>query len=211
MKLKINIPEKLNEITLGQYQDWLKVAEGKEMTPFIQQKMIEIFCGITLKEVLMIKATDIDSITNEILKVFEQKPKFIKEFEIDKMQFGFIPKLDDMVFGEYIDLDTYLGDWSQMHKAMNVLFRPIIFKKNDQYLVSDYEGTGKYNLKTMPLSIVFGSLVFFWNLRNELQKHILSYLANQTEIPVSQELRDSLKNGVGINPFTDLAKVTLLN
>ena len=209
MKLKINIPEKLSEITLGQYQDWLKVAEGKEMTPFIQQKMIEIFCGITLKEVLMIKATDIDSITNEILKVFEQKPRFIKEFEIDKMQFGFIPKLDDMVFGEYIDLDTYLGDWSQMHKAMNVLFRPIIFKKNDQYLVSDYEGTGKYNLKTMPLSIVFGSLVFFWNLRNELQKHILSYLANQTEIPVSQELRDSLKSGVGINPFTDLAKVTL--
>ena len=209
MKLKINIPEKLSEITLGQYQDWLKVAEGKEMTPFIQQKMIEIFCGITLKEVLMIKATDIDSITNEILKVFEQKPKFIKEFEIDKIQFGFIPKLDDMVFGEYIDLDTYLGDWSQMHKAMNVLFRPIIFKKNDQYLVSDYEGTGKYNLKTMPLSIVFGSLVFFWNLRNELQKHILSYLANQTEIPVSQELRDSLKSGVGINPFTDLAKVTL--
>ena len=209
MKLKINIPEKLSEITLGQYQDWLKVAEGKEMTPFIQQKMIEIFCGITLKEVLMIKATDIDSITNEILKVFEQKPKFIKEFEIDKIQFGFIPKLDDMVFGEYIDLDTYLGDWSQMHKAMNVLFRPIIFKKNNQYLVSDYEGTGKYNLKTMPLSIVFGSLVFFWNLRNELQKHILSYLANQTEIPVSQELRDSLKNGVGINPFTDLAKVTL--
>ena len=209
MKLKINIPEKLSEITLGQYQDWLKVAEGKEMTPFIQQKMIEIFCGITLKEVLMIKATDIDSITNEILKVFEQKPRFIKEFEIDKMQFGFIPKLDEMVFGEYIDLDTYLGDWSQMHKAMNVLFRPIIFKKNNQYLVSDYEGTGKYNLKTMPLSIVFGSLVFFWNLRNELQKHILSYLANQTEIPVSQELRDSLKNGVGINPFTDLAKVTL--
>ena len=209
MKLKINIPEKLSEITLGQYQDWLKVAEGKEMTPFIQQKMIEIFCGITLKEVLMIKATDIDSITNEILKVFEQKPKFIKEFEIDKIQFGFIPKLDDMVFGEYIDLDTYLGDWSQMHKAMNVLFRPIIFKKNDQYLVSDYEGTGKYNLKTMPLSIVFGSLVFFWNLRNELQKHILNYLANQKEITISQELRDSLKSGVGINPFTDLAKVTL--
>ena len=203
MKLKINIPEKLSEITLGQYQDWLKVAEGKEMTPFIQQKMIEIFCGITLKEVLMIKATDIDSITNEILKVFEQKPKFIKEFEIDKMQFGFIPKLDDMVFGEYIDLDTYLGDWSQMHKAMNVLFRPIIFKKNDQYLVSDYEGTGKYNLKTMPLSIVFGSLVFFWNLRNELQKHTLNYLANQKEETISQKLKDLLKSGDGINLFTD--------
>ena len=211
MKLKINIPEKLSEITLGQYQDWLKVAEGKEMTHFIQQKMIEIFCGITLKEVLMIKATDIDSITNEILKVFEQKPKFIKEFEIDKMQFGFIPKLDDMVFGEYIDLDTYLGDWSQMHKAMNVLFRPVTYKKKEKYLVSDYEGSGKYDLRNMTLDVVFGSVVFFWNLKNELQKHILNYLANQKEVTISQKLKDLLKNGDGINLFTDWPMETLEN
>ena len=54
MKLQITIPEKLSEITLSQYQSWLKVAEGKEMTPFLQQKMIEIFCNTTLKKVLMI-------------------------------------------------------------------------------------------------------------------------------------------------------------
>jgi len=209
MKLEITIPEKLNEITLGQYQEWLKVADGKEMTPFIQQKMIEIFCGITLKQVLMIKATDIDGITNDISKVFEQKPKFTKLFKLDEMEFGFIPKLDEMSFGEYIDLDSYLGEWSFMHKAMNVLFRPVTYKKKEQYLVSEYEGSGKYDLRQMPLNIVFGALVFFWNLRTELQKHIMNYLANQTEVPVSQELRDSLKNGVGINPYMDFAKVTL--
>ena len=209
MKLQITIPEKLSEITLNQYQSWLKVAEGKEITPFLQQKMIEIFCNVTLKQVLMIKATDIDSITNDINKVFEEKPKLITMFKLNEMEFGFIPKLDEVTFGEYVDLDSYLPNWETMHKAMSVLFRPVTFKKKEQYLVSDYEGSGKYDLRNMTLDVVFGALVFFWSLKNELQKHILNYLANQKEVPVSQELRDSLKSGAGINQFMGWPMETL--
>ena len=40
MKLTLNIPESLSEVTLDQYQQWLKVAEDKEMNNFLQQKMI---------------------------------------------------------------------------------------------------------------------------------------------------------------------------
>lgn len=211
MKLEITIPEKLNEITLGQYQQWLKVAEGKEITPFLQQKMIEIFCNVTLKQVLMIKASDVDAITNDIAKVFEEKPKLVTMFKLDEIEFGFIPKLDEMSFGEYIDLDSYLPNWETMHKAMTVLFRPVTFKKKEKYLISDYEGSGKYDLRNMTLDVVFGSVVFFWNLRNELQKHILNYLANQKEETISQRLKDLLKNGDGINLFTDWPMETLEN
>ena len=204
MKLTLNIPESLSEVTLDQYQQWLKVAEGKELDNFIQQKMIEIFCGVTLKQVMLIKAKDIESIVAQISKLFNQKEnKFIDRFNYQDQEFGFIPKLDDMTFGEYVDLDTYLADWQLMHKAMSVLYRPIIFKKKNQYLIEDYETADKYNMKQMTLDVVFGAMVFFWNLRNELQKHILNYLANQTEIPISQELRDSLKNGAGINLSMD--------
>ena len=211
MKLQITIPEKLSEITLSQYQSWLKVAEGKEITPFLQQKMIEIFCNVTLKQVLMIKATDIDSITNDINKVFEEKPKLITMFKLNEMEFGFIPKLDEMTFGEYVDLDSYLPNWETMHKAMNVLFRPVTYKKKEKYLVSDYEGSGKYDLRNMTLDVVFGSIVFFWSLKNELQNHILNYLANQKEITISQELRDSLKSGAGINQSMAWPMETLEN
>ena len=62
MKLTINIPETLNEVTLKQYQKWLKIADGKELDSFLQQKMVEIFCNIPLKNVLQIKATDINNI-----------------------------------------------------------------------------------------------------------------------------------------------------
>ena len=34
MKLTINIPETLNEVTLKQYQKWLKIADGKELDSF---------------------------------------------------------------------------------------------------------------------------------------------------------------------------------
>ena len=204
MKLTLNIPESLSEVTLDQYQQWLKVAEDKEMNNFLQQKMIEIFCGVTLKQVMLIKAKDIESIVVQISELFNQKDnKFIDRFKYQDQDFGFIPKLDDMTFGEYVDLDTYLADWQLMHKAMAVLYRPITFKKKNQYLIEDYETADKYNMKQMTLDVVFGSMVFFWNLRNELQNHILSYLANQTEVPISQELRDSLKNGAGINLSMD--------
>ena len=204
MKLTLNIPESLSEVTLDQYQQWLKVAEDKEMNNFLQQKMIEIFCGVTLKQVMLIKAKDIESIVVQISKLFNQKDnKFIDRFKYQDQDFGFIPKLDDMTFGEYVDLDTYLADWQLMHKAMSVLYRPITFKKKNQYLIEDYETADKYNMKQMTLDVVFGSMVFFWNLRNELQSHILSYLANQTEVPISQELRDSLRNGAGINLSMD--------
>ena len=200
MKLTLNIPESLSEVTLNQYQQWLKVAEDKEMNNFLQQKMIEIFCGVTLKQVMLIKAKDIESIVVQISKLFNQKEnKFIDRFKYQEKDFAFIPKLDDMTFGEYVDLDNYLADWQLMHKAMAVLYRPITFKKKNKYLIEDYETADKYNMKQMTLDVVFGAMVFFWNLRNELQNHILSYLANQTEVPISQELRDSLKNGAGIN------------
>jgi len=209
MKITINIPESLNDITLKQYQKWLKIAEDKKLDNFLQQKMIEIFCNVELKKVLQMKATDVSEICTSINKLFTNDCKLITKFDHNDKQFGFVPKLDDMSFGEYIDLDTYMADWQNMHKAMSVLFRPIEYKKKEQYLIEDYESANKYDLQNMSLDIVFGSLVFFWALRTELQKHILSYLANQTEVKVPQELRDSLQNGAGINPFMELQTETL--
>ena len=209
MKITINIPESLKDITLKQYQKWLKIAEDKKLDKFLQQKMIEIFCNIELKKVLQMKATDVSEICTSINKLFTNDCKLITKFDHNDKEFGFVPKLDDMSFGEYIDLDTYMADWQNMHKAMSVLFRPIKYKKKEQYLIEDYESANKYDLQNMSLDIVFGALVFFCNLRTELQKHILNYLANQTEIKVPQGLRDSLRNGAGINPFMELQTETL--
>ena len=203
MAIKLNIPESLNEITLGQYQKWLKITEGQELNSFFQQKMIEIFCRSRLIDTLRMKAKDINEITLELNKIFEAKPTLKTLFKLNDKEFGFIPKLDDMSFGEYIDLDTYLADCVNMHLAMGVLFRPVTFKRNNEYIIEEYKTASQYDMKNMPLDVVMGALVFFWNLKSELLKHIVNYLQNQKEVELPQHLIASLQKGVGFNPFTD--------
>ena len=84
-------------------------------------------------------------------------------------------------------------------------------KKKHQYLIEEYESAEKYDLTEVTLDVVFGAIVFFYSLKNELQKTILNYLATQKEIELPQHLRDSLQNGVGINLSTDLLMETFSN
>ena len=52
-KFTLEVPKDLSAITLQQYQKYLKVMDGKEETDdmeFMNLKVLEIFCGVTMKE-----------------------------------------------------------------------------------------------------------------------------------------------------------------
>tara|TARA_R100001015_G_C4610502_1_gene165864 strand:- start:78 stop:707 length:630 start_codon:yes stop_codon:yes gene_type:complete len=207
MKIKLNVPENLSEITLAQYQRWVKIIDKEEeVGTFYQQKMIEIFCNAELQHIMQMRVKDIEEITTHLNTLFNEKPEFKPLFRLEDEEFGFIPKLDEMTFGEYIDLDNYLTDWQQMDSAMAVLFRPVTFKRKGKYLIEDYVSSEKYDLSEMPLDVVLGALVFFCNLKQELLKHILNYLKTQDIVDIPQNLKALLENGVGINPYMDLQK-----
>ena len=211
MRIKLNVPEDLSEITLAQYQRWIKIAEKQEeVNTFYQQKMIEIFCNANLQDIMQIRLKDIQEITTHLDSLFNNTPEFQPLFKLQDEEFGFIPKLDEMTFGEYIDLDNYLADWQQMDSAMAVLFRPVTYKRKGKYLIEEYVSSEKYDLSEMPLNVVLGSLVFFCDLKNELLKHIMNYLKTQDIVDIPQSLKDLLESGVGINPFMDLQKERLI-
>ena len=72
MKIKLNIPETLNEITLAQYQKWTKIIENEEqLSTFYQHKMIEIFCKVELKQIMQMKIKDVDEIITHLNTLFE--------------------------------------------------------------------------------------------------------------------------------------------
>lgn len=208
MKLTLKIPTKLKDITLSQYQQWLKIAEGQEMSLFLQQKMIEIFCNVTLKDVLNIRATDVDEITSSIEKIFIEEAAFVNKFELNEKEFGFIYDLDKITLGEFADLDK-LTEWQTMHKAMGVLYRPIVFSKKEKYLIEEYESSVKYDMKKMPLDIVFGALVFFWNLKKEYLNLIQKFLVKEELAESLPELKDSAKNMGGLVPSMHFVKEML--
>jgi len=168
MELKLNIPNSLNEITLGQYQEFEKLDLTNDS--IVHLKMIEIFCKVPEIVVRNINAKDVTDICDVINNMFDTKHQLINSFKLGKQEYGFIPNLDDMSFGEYIDLDTYIGDTENMHIAMNVLYRPIKENIGDKYLIKEYDVDAKDKLEEIPMDVVFGAIFFFVQFRDRLIK-----------------------------------------
>jgi len=209
MKVKINVPEDLSEITLGQYMKFLKLDFNDDTkNSFALQKMVEIFCKVNLKDIANIRFSDITSITNHLQTIFNQDCKMIPQIKLNGVKYGFIPNLDEISLGEYVDLDNYFHDWESMDRAMCILYRPIKFSKNGKYLIEDYKGTDNHvEMKNLPLNIVMGAKVFFYHIGIELLNLIPNYLVAADMTARQAQILD--QNMGGIQAFTDLLRGTL--
>jgi len=209
MRIKINIPESLHDITLGQYQDYLEAQEKIEDDYQLGSRMIEIFCKIPVQDVFQFRMSHITNIQKTLIKIFEHKTdSLINRFSIHDIEYGFIPSLDEMTFGEYVDVDTYIKDWQEMHKAMAVLYRPINSKYDDRYSIVDYDGLDTDIMKDMPLSVCFSSIVFFYNLGIELSQIMMGYMELMS--PTQRQQLEALElSGGGISQFSHSLRVML--
>lgn len=198
MKVEITIPESLSEITLGQYQKYLKIEEQNDDVKFLQSKMIEIFCDVPLEYVMKMKIKDVRSITDTLIDLINRQSELVLKFNLNNKEFGFIPNLEDISLGEYIDLDTYISEWDNMHLAMNVLYRPIETKFKDRYSIVEYKANDGLHMKDMPMDAVIGSVLFFYRLGKELSQNILKSFQKQQENNLAQS-PNSQPSGDGIN------------
>ncbi len=207
IELELSVPTDLSSITLGQYQRYMKVIEenGDDADDFLALKTIEIFCNISLKDVLNIPAKDADKVLGIINKAFEEKPNLIRRFDLLGVDMGFEPQLENIALGAYIDVEDNISDWSRMHKAMAALYRPVNFKQKDKYTVAPYEPSEEVSnlMKEMPLDVVMSAMVFFYDLGKELLKAIPSYIQKNLTEEQTYQLKQTLaQNGVGINQST---------
>ena len=198
MKVELIVPNSLNEVTLGQYQEYIKLKDLSETE--LSLKMIEIFCNLKSEQVRYLKATDVRTVVTIISEMFDSKPSLVNTFKIDGIEYGFIPNLDEMSFGEYIDLDTFIGDWDNIEKAMGVLYRPVEMRKGNRYHIKEYEAGETEHLKAMPLDAVLGSILFFYRLGNDLCKITMNSLEGK-EMEEFQAHLNSEANGVGTQAF----------
>ena len=199
MKVKISIPTTLSEIKLSQYQKFVKIATENEEGTFLNQKMVQIFCNVDLFVVAKMKQQDLNYAVTKISDLFQKIPELITKFTLNGTEFGFIPNLNDMSSGEYMDLDGYITDWEDSHKSMAVLYRPIKQRLGSKYLIEDYEGSDKFanQMLNAPMDVVLSSKVFFWTLGRELLKSTMDFLEESK--PMSLVNKHNLeKDGVGI-------------
>ena len=229
MKLDITLPTSLSEIPLSRYQQFIEMKDKSNDEEFIAQKMIQIFCGIKLGEVAKIKMKHLNELITHFTKVFSEKPQLIRQFKIKDIEFGFIPKFDDISFGEYVDLENYLKDWKTYHKALSVMYRPIKTRYKDKYEIADYEPNEDMQdlMKFAPLDVAISSSFFLSNLGVELLKATQTYLKKELktmtkDLTNTQKETNSEKIGDGtllsmdwltetLQSMTKLQDINLLN
>ena len=154
--------EKWQQLTLGKKKS--KTKEAKETIKALSTLPIKLVEEMSLSDVAAIF---------EKLSNLQIQGKLKKVFEIDGIEYGFLPDLDEITLGEWADIEHYIKDGidKNMHKIMAVLFRPVTSKEGKMYSVQAYkdgrERAEKFK-KKMNAEQVQHSLVFFWNLGNEL-------------------------------------------
>lgn len=221
VNLELEVPTSLEDIELWQYQKYMGIvkqneeATNPEAVDFVNRKLIEIFCDVSLKDVMNIPLKEYSKITEVLSNAFDADTPLVQRFELEGIEFGFIPNLDKMSLGEYIDIEKNILDWQNIHIAMGALFRPITKEYDDKYRIEKYEAKEEYfNLmKFMPVSVAMGAMVFFYRLGKDLSIHTLKSLekARTTGGLTIQEQQTLEQNGVGISRFTHLLKGMFLN
>lgn len=217
----LKIPVDLSGISLRQYQEYLKLYDkwDKEDDNYIKIKMLQIFCNLSPENIKELELSSFDSVISHLLDCLQQETPLIDRFYMDgknidgkdlRVTYGFIPSLDKMSFGEFIDLNTYINDWSNMHKAMAILFRPTIVNKKTVYDIEKYQGSYKYSdvMLDMPVNIALGAIVFFYRLMNKLPKLTLDYFQQEMKKEgMTSQLKQILeKDGDSINRFIRYVK-----
>ncbi len=212
-QIELEVPTTLSDIKLWQYQKYMKIIEQnktedaqdeEKINDFLNMKLVEIFCNVSLRDVVKIPLKEYNKVLEVLNKAFEQKPKLIQRFDLLDVDMGFIPKLDDITLGEYVDIETNITDWQKMHKAMAVLYRPVNFKAKDKYGIMPYKVNEEIQeaMKEMSLDVAISSMVFFYDLGKELLGAIPKYLKQNMKKEDMQMLDNHLqKNGGGINQF----------
>lgn len=213
------VPTDISDITVRQYIEWHKIYSSwdREDMDYLSIKMLQIFCGISPDETKNINLKLFNNTINNILDLLSKECELKRTFTMlgtdgVEVEFGFIPNLDDMSYGEWLDIEQYFSDINNSHKLLSVFYRPLKHKnKAGMYLIHDYEGSDKYSslMLDAPVDVLLGSKVFFYHLGNRLLIHSLSSINKMMEKAENLTIQQKEfleENGERINRYTHLLK-----
>ena len=206
----ISIPSTLRDVKLKEWQKFQTVLESnkddKNSNDFLNLKMLQIFCGVDLEQINSIPLNQFEGILEHLNDVFSEKTGRVNSFKLRgtdevEVEFGLIPNLDEMTYGEYIDLEKYIFDYKNAHRAMAVLYRPIQYRKGETYHIQRYKGSDHLAdiMKDAPLDVFLGVQVFFYNLAKKLGLYTMDSTLQQLQTNVEEALdKDLDKSGEAI-------------
>jgi len=159
-----NVISKWSEVTL---ENWLRLIEletGSKTNEALET--ITALSDIPKQLVKELGIQDVAVIMSRIAELQqEQDSKLKRIIEVEGKEYGFHPDLDSITLGEYADIETFIknGIENNLPELMAVLYRPIVEKKNDIYIIEAYDGNISIRaeeMKKMSAEQVQSSLFF---------------------------------------------------
>jgi len=227
MKLTITYPESWAEVKYSQYLKYYKAIKPYEGTDDYNRVSVEAaalhFCKVPAELLYQLPQASFDRITETLNTLFESAPKLVlsNQFTVDDTTYGFIPALDEMSYGEYLDLVSYTQKnmWDNIPIIFSILYRPVDKQLGKQYTIQPYTGTDDARIDLfkhiLTMDVVFGATAFFLGLQKDLLIGTLAYfqenLNKKTDPVVSQVLETLQKNGVDTIQLQSLLTMTSQN
>ena len=175
-----NLIRKWSDVTL---EKWIKLVELE--TESNASEALETITALSDMPKKLVKELGIQDVAVIMSKVGElqadQGNKLKRIIEVEGKEYGFHPDLELITLGEYADIETFIknGIENSLPELMAVLYRPIVEKKNDIYIIEAYDGNISIRaeeMKKMSAEQVQSALVFFWRFVNKLLKIFPLYL-----------------------------------
>lgn len=161
-----------NILSIG---DYIKIFKIKNLfeEDYLQAKILSIITGAPMDKLMKVDREKIYTLSSKILNLIPQeKPLFSDRFELNGVNYGFIPEWKKMSFGEFADLDTLMTKkpdevLDNLHIITAILYRPITKQKMfHKYEIEDYDFnklTDRAELfkKELDVEYALGSQFFF--------------------------------------------------
>ena len=193
--MKIKIPQTTHDITIEQYAKYNMVADDQDKE-FVGHKMLSIFLNISMKDALNMEQSVAEEVIKDLNDMLDtQEDRF--EFTHNGVEYGFIPDLEQMTLGEYVDLEDYIVNAKDWTKAMAVLFRPVKQRIRDLYDIEPYIGDkrSQETAKDFPASAFITATVFFYSLSKQLWVNSAFYLGKLLNSQQMKDLRTLASEG----------------
>ena len=174
---------KWSEVTLEKWLKLVKLESGSKSKEAVET--IKALSNIPRQLINELTVKDVAVIMEKLSEVqLKQNSSLCRIIEVEGVEYGFHPDLDEITLGEYADIETFIKNGIENHlpDLMAVLYRPITDKKNDVYTIEAYDGNIRMRSETfkkMKAEEVQSAMVFFWVFVNELFQILPLYLMDR--------------------------------
>ena len=219
-RIILEIPQSMEDITLGEYQELQLALEGIEDENEVSLILVSKLCSISIADARRLPADVFKDTVSSLTRTMNKKYLWRRRFFIGKKEYGFIPNIDNISFGEYIDIDGFFKEENSLHKIMTILYRPIIkhrfdtikftikqsikMANNNVANVFEWYDIEKYDneimlsraesFKQFPAHILLGAVGFFLSNASQYLTHTAYLMGGITENEMKIVIESTIQN-----------------